>query len=175
MDKKFFTKKLPDYRTFIQTKPDAMKMRCLKNALFIITKHLLIIFNIFGQTVDGFPVIINFTGHIYIMEKFKTKILVKNGILNPEIMVPNIGKNVLTIGNCKNMSVKFNINNIGPPVKLLRPQSKQKRFAAKRLPKFELGNLGKRSGTFLKFHLIYIYRYFANKKLFFLTVNTFIH
>ena len=29
--------------------------------------------------------------------------------------------------------------------KLLRPQSKQKRFAAERLPKFKFGNLGKRS------------------------------
>ena len=32
-------------------------------------------------------------------------------------MVPNMGKNILTIRSCKNMSVKFNVNNIGPPVK----------------------------------------------------------
>ena len=70
---------------------------------------------------------------------------------------------------------------------MLRPQSRQGRFAAERLPKFEFGSLGKRSTllerwqrsrtcrTFLTFHFIYIYRYFANKQLFFLIVNTLIH
>ena len=38
-------------------------------------------------------------------------------ILKPEMMVPNIGKSSLTVGNCKNMTVKFNLRNIGPPLK----------------------------------------------------------
>ena len=76
---------------------------------------------------------------------------------------------------------------------LLRSQFKQKRFAAERLPKFEFGSLGKRSKTFITFntfgtlatfqdvsdvfnvHLIYICRYFADRQLLFLAVNTFIH
>ena len=68
---------------------------------------------------------------------------------------------------------------------MLRPESKQKKFAAERLPKFKLGILGKHSIIFkifntfrtlatfqnvsdvpdVPFH-IYIYRYFANKQLF---------
>ena len=32
-------------------------------------------------------------------------------------MVPDIGRNQLTIGNCKNMKIKFNVKNIGPPFK----------------------------------------------------------
>ena len=43
----------------------------------------------------------NSTRHVYIIEKLKTKMLVKYDILNPEIMVPNIGKNNLTIVTVK--------------------------------------------------------------------------
>lgn len=50
-------------------------------------------------------------------KKSKLKCWKKNDILKPETMVQNIGKNHLTIGNYKNMTNKFNINNIGSPVK----------------------------------------------------------
>ena len=72
-----------------------MKMPGLKNSLFITAEHFPINFNIFGQTVDGSPAIINFTRHVYIIEKFKTKMLINNDILNPEMMVPTIGKHYL--------------------------------------------------------------------------------
>ena len=95
-----------------------MKMRGLKNAPFIITEHIPIDFSIFGQTVDGTsPAIINITRHIYITERLKPKMFIKDDILNPEMNVSNIEKSHLTIGNCKNMTVKFNMRNIGPPVK----------------------------------------------------------
>ena len=44
---------------------------------------------------------------------------------------------------------KFRKNDIKG--KMLRPQFEQKRFAAERLLKFELGSLGKRSKTFKTF------------------------
>ena len=43
--------------------------------------------------------------------------LIKNDILNPEIMVPDIGKTHLIIRNCENMTAKFNMKNVGFPVK----------------------------------------------------------
>ena len=101
VDKTFLIEKIRNYRTRIQTKPDAMKMRGLKNVLFITTKHFPIDFNIPGQTVDGLPAITNFIKHVYIIEKFQTKMLIKNNILNPEFIIPDFGKNYLTIGNCK--------------------------------------------------------------------------
>ena len=114
---KKINQKLPDYRTRIQTKPEVMKMRGLKNTLCITTKHFPVNFNIFGQTVDVLSVITHFTRHIYIIEKFKPKMFIKNDILNSEIMVPDIGKNQLTIGNFKNMKIKFNVKNIDFSIK----------------------------------------------------------
>ena len=96
-----------------------MKIRGLKNALFIITEYFFIDFRVPGQTADGSPAIISFTRHVYIIERFGTKMLIGNDILNPEMMVPDIGKSNLTIGNCKNRTVKLNVNNIGPPIKLV--------------------------------------------------------
>ena len=49
MDKTFLIEKLFYYRTRIQTKSDAMKMRGLKNVLFIIPNYFPINFNIFGH------------------------------------------------------------------------------------------------------------------------------
>ena len=72
---------------------------------------------IFGQTVDESTAITSFTRHVYIIERFKPKMCIKNDILNPEMMVPDVGKNKLTIKNCKNMKVKFNVKNIDPPIK----------------------------------------------------------
>ena len=116
VDKNFLIKELPDYRTRIQTKPDAMKMRGLKDTLFITAEHFPINFNIPGQTVDRSPAIINFIRHVYIIKKFKNKMLINN-MLNPEMMVPNIGKCHLTIGSCKKLTVKFNVKNVGPLIK----------------------------------------------------------
>ena len=87
-----------------------MKVRGLNNVLFITAEHFPNNFNIFGQTVDGSPAIINF---VYIIEKFKPKMLIGNDILNPEIIIPDIGKSNLTIENCKNMTAKLNVRNIG--------------------------------------------------------------
>ena len=70
-----------------------MKIRGFGNALFSITEYFPIIFRIFGPTVDGSTAITNFTRHVYIIEKYKTKFFIKNDILNPEMMVPDIGKN----------------------------------------------------------------------------------
>ena len=89
---------------------------CFKNGLLIITEYFPVNFGIPNKTVDGSQVIIDFTGHVYIIEKFKTKMLIKNDILNFEMMVPNIGENHLTIGNCKNMMIEFNMNT-DPPIK----------------------------------------------------------
>ena len=58
-----------------------MKIRDLGDALFITAKHLLIKFNIFGETVDGSPVITSFTRHVYIIERLKTKMLKKKRYL----------------------------------------------------------------------------------------------
>ena len=74
-------------------------------------------FRIFGQTVDGSMAIANFTRHVYIIEGFKPKMFIRNDILNPEIMVLGIDRNQLTTGNCKNMKIKFNVKNIGSPIK----------------------------------------------------------
>ena len=84
----------------------------LKILLFTITKHFPIIFRISGQTVGGSTAITSFTRHIYIIEIFKTKMFIKNVILNPEMMVPDIGQSQLTVGNCRNMKIKFNVKNI---------------------------------------------------------------
>ena len=92
-----------------------MKMRGSKNVLLVITKYFPINFRIPNKTVDRSQAIINFTRYVYIIEGFKTKMLVKNDILNFEMMVPNIVKNHLTIGNCKNMTIKFNMNT-DPPI-----------------------------------------------------------
>ena len=108
-----------------------MKMRGLKNALFTTAEHFPINFNIPSQTVDGSPAITNFTSHVYIIGKFKPKMLIKNNILNPEIMIANIGKTHLTIGSCKNMTIKFNMKNINPPVKRIVRSNKLMRISAK--------------------------------------------
>ena len=42
---------------------------------------------------------------------------IRNDILNPEMMVPDIGRNQLTIGNYKNTKIKFNVKNIGLLIK----------------------------------------------------------
>ena len=114
---KKLTEEIPDYQIRIQTKPEAIKIRGFGNALFTITEHFPIIFRIPGQTVDGSTAITSITRHVYIIEKFKTKMFIKNDILNPEMMVPDIGKSQLTIGNFKNIKVKFNVKNFGPPIK----------------------------------------------------------
>ena len=51
---------------------------------------------------------------MYIIEKLQTKIFINNYILNSEMMVANIGKTNSRIENCKNMTFKFNVRNIGP-------------------------------------------------------------
>ena len=33
------------------------------------------------------------------------------------MMIPDIGRNQLTIRSCKNMKIKFNVKNIGSPIK----------------------------------------------------------
>ena len=68
-----------------------MRIRGLKNVLFIITKHFPIIFNIFGQTVDGSPAIFNFIRHVYIMEKSKTS-TTKKKITKNDRGEPNLRK-----------------------------------------------------------------------------------
>ena len=95
------------------------------------------------------------------------------------VMMINIGKSeipALITQNRENMiSTSF----------VLRPQFQTRKVCRERLPKFEFGSLGKRSErsntlgtsgtlatfqtcqTFLTFHFIYIYRYFADKQLFF--------
>ena len=98
----------------MQTKPDAIKIRSLNDSLFIITEYNPICFRIPGKTIDGSQAITSFARYVYIIERFKTKMLMKNVILNPDI---KYRENFLTIGNCKNMSVKLNVNNIGPSVK----------------------------------------------------------
>ena len=82
---------MPDYRTRIQTKTRRNENARFKNALFTITKHFPNI-DIPGHTVDGSPTITSFTRHVYIIDVFKIKMLIKNYILNFEIMVLNIGK-----------------------------------------------------------------------------------
>ena len=94
-----------------------MKMRGLKNVLFITTEHIPINFRIPGKTIGGSQVTTSFTRHVYIVEGFKTKMLIGNDILNPEMMVPNFGKNHLTIGSRENITAKFNVKNDGFPVK----------------------------------------------------------
>ena len=59
-------------------------------------------------------------------------------------------------------------------VKLLRPQSRQGRFAAGRLPDLAW-QPGQTSRDVPNVHFIYICRFFANRQLFSLAVNTFIH
>ena len=98
-------------------KIEIMKIRGLKDSLFITTEHIPKKFRIPGKTIDGSQKITSFTRHVYIIEKFKTKMLIKSDFLNSEMMVPNVGENRLTIENCKNMTAKFNINNTGPPIK----------------------------------------------------------
>ena len=90
-----------------------MKMRGLKNTLFITTEHSQLI-SIY--LVDGSPAIINFTRHVYIIEKFKTKMFIKNDIINPGMMVPNVQKSHLNIKSCKNMKINFNVK-INFPIK----------------------------------------------------------
>ena len=44
----------------------------------------------------------------------------KMDILNPEMMVPNVRNNHLTMGNCKNMKVNLNVKNSFPIKRMLR-------------------------------------------------------
>ena len=60
VDKTFLVKNVPSYPASIQ-KTNIMKMRGLKNALFIITEHFPINFRVPGRTIDGTPAIINIT------------------------------------------------------------------------------------------------------------------
>ena len=116
VERTFLIEKIPNYQTRIQI-VNVMKMRGLKNVLFITTEYTVINFRIPSKTIDGSQVIISFTRHVYIIEGFKPKILVKDDILKPELVIPDFGKKYLTIGSCKNISIKFNVKNIGPPIK----------------------------------------------------------
>ena len=95
-----------------------MKVCGFGNVLFTITEHFPIDCRIQGETTDGTTqIIIDFTRHVYIIEKFKTKILIKNDVFGPELIIPDVGKEKFIIGSCKNMTVKFNVKKVGPPIK----------------------------------------------------------
>ena len=61
-----------------------------------------------------------------------------------------VQKKTVTDANYIPRAEKFRENDIKR--KMLRPQFKQKKFTVERLPKFEFGNLGKRSRTFKTFN-----------------------
>ena len=65
-------------------------MRGLKNGLIINIEYFTINFRIPNKTVDGLPAITSFTKHVYLIERSKTKMLIRNDILSPEMLVPNI-------------------------------------------------------------------------------------
>ena len=91
-----------------------MKIRKFGDALFTITEYFPINFRIFGQTVDELTAITNYTRHIYIIEKFKPNFFIKNDILNPKIMVPDIGKNKLQLGIAKTQRLNLMSKTLAP-------------------------------------------------------------
>lgn len=117
VDRAFLAEEVPDYQQRVQKKPDAMRVRGLGDSLLITTEHLPINFRIPGRAVDGSPAIACFTRHVYIVEGLKAKMLVGNDILGPELMVPDVSREKLSIGSCKDLTVKLNVKNVGPPVK----------------------------------------------------------
>lgn len=46
-------------------------------------------------------------------------------------MVPNVGKNRLMIKNCKKITIKLNLKNIGPPIKQMVHSNKIIKFPTK--------------------------------------------
>ena len=101
----------------MQTKFDAMKIRGLNDALFIIMENIPINFRIPGKIFDEPQAITSFTRHVYIIERLKPKCWKKKWYFKPGDDGPKYREKHFKDGNCKNMSVKFNVNNIGPPVK----------------------------------------------------------
>ena len=117
INRNFFAKKILNYKKRVQKKPNVIKIRELENTLLTITKYLSISFRILEQVVDESSTIVNFTRHVYIVEKLKIKILIENNIFNSKLIILDVDRSKLTIENCKKIIIKFNIKNIDFSIK----------------------------------------------------------
>ena len=88
----------------------ALKIRDLNDSLLKTKKHLFIKSRIFGE-IDDKTLIMFFIRYIYIVESLKIKMFVNNNILSFENIVFNVEKKFVTIDNCQNLIVKFNVTN----------------------------------------------------------------
>ena len=93
-----------------------MKIRDINDVLIETKKHIFFNFRV-SNTMKNKSTIICFIRHVYIVKSFKIKILLDNDILNSEQIVLNVDKKIVTIDNCQDFIIKFNVINMNFSIK----------------------------------------------------------
>ena len=130
VDRTFLAAEVPDYKQRVKT-ANAIRVRGIGDALLDSTEHLPLNFRIPGKAANGSAAIACFTRHVYIVDGLKAKLLVANDIIGPEQMIPDIGKEKLTIGSCQDMTATLTVKNAGPPVKRVARSSEATKIPAR--------------------------------------------
>ena len=115
IDRSFLIAKISNYRQHVK-QIIVMKIRDIDDVLIKTKKHILLNFRIFDKMKNKLAIAC-FTRRVYIIESFKTKILLSKNILNSKQIVFNVDKKIVTINNYQDFVVKVNVINADSSIK----------------------------------------------------------